>query len=212
LGQFQIASLHATEDIPDFTSTVYTYYGLDGEQAPLDTTEVIIHPSVTVIQAYAFRECQYPWCGLSRHMLSVNVNIPGAGYNVTRIEGCAFLGCHSLRSIRFFSLNLEIIGNHDFCFCKSLEGDVYLPSTVKRIDYCAFRSCESVRVFKAPESIKHIGYEVVYECDRLLTTFQYNEDDDGRILNNVEVNQWLIQRHANLPFHQACFSAVITPQ
>ena len=37
----------STEDIPDFTSTVYTFHGLDYEQAPRDTTEVTFHPSVT---------------------------------------------------------------------------------------------------------------------------------------------------------------------
>jgi len=31
-------------------------------------------------------------------------------------------------------------------------------------------------------------------------------------INNDEVNQWLTQRYANLPFHQACSTISITPQ
>jgi len=39
----------STEDIPDFTSTVYTYWGLRREEVPEGTTKVIFHPSVTTI-------------------------------------------------------------------------------------------------------------------------------------------------------------------
>ena len=48
----------STEDIPDFTSTVYTYWGLRDECAPKDTTVVIIHPSVTTIKGCAFEGCK----------------------------------------------------------------------------------------------------------------------------------------------------------
>jgi len=47
-----------SEEIPDFTLTTYTYYGLDGEQVPGDTTEVIFDPSATTIQGYTFSYCK----------------------------------------------------------------------------------------------------------------------------------------------------------
>ena len=75
----------------------------------------------------------------------------------------------------------------------------------------AFGYCESLILFDVLESIQHIGEAVVYGCDRLLTTVKYNEDDDGNILNGIKVNQWLMQRHDYLPFHQACSSTSITP-
>jgi len=31
-----------SQDIPDFTSSIYTYHGTDGELAPRDVTEVIM--------------------------------------------------------------------------------------------------------------------------------------------------------------------------
>ena len=43
-----------TETLPDFNMTIDVYYGLDGEYAPYDTIKVIIHPSVKIIQPYAF--------------------------------------------------------------------------------------------------------------------------------------------------------------
>ena len=111
-----------TEDIPDFTSTVYTYYGLDGEQAPKDITEACIHPSVMNIQKYAFCHCKS----------LVRVTIPD---NVTRIESAAFYCCGSLRSIRF-SRNLEFIGATAFAYCKSLKA-VFLPLQIIEIILCA---------------------------------------------------------------------------
>ena len=55
---FSLRAYLRTEDIPDFTSTVYTYWGLEGERAPLDPTKVNFHrPSLS-----------------SRQVLSINVN------------------------------------------------------------------------------------------------------------------------------------------
>ena len=61
-------------------------------------------------------------------------------------------------------------------------------------------------------AIAHIGNEVIFGCDQLLTAVQYNTDDDDRESNHAEVNQWLMQRHANFPFHQPCSSISVTPQ
>jgi len=103
------------EDIPDFTLTVYTYWGLEDEQAPPDTTEVIFHPSATRIGEYAFDGCK----SLER------ITIPDT---VTTIGDYAFYCCHSLRFIQL-STNLEFIGGHAFHGCKSIEA-AFLPPTV----------------------------------------------------------------------------------
>ena len=71
-----------------------------------------------------------------------------------------------------------------------------------------------------PEAIEHIGDDVLWRCYRLLMRVNYifddgddgDEDEDEIIMNSNEVNQWLIQQHDNLPFHQACASTSVTPQ
>ena len=198
---FYLRAYLLTEEIPDFTSTVYTYWGLDNEHAPQDTTEVIVHPSVNVIKIGAFDECK----SLER------VTIPDT---VTRIENEAFYGCHSLRYIRL-PRNLEFIGPLAFDGCYSLEA-VFLPPTITYIGYYAFKYCKSLRFLNVPITIDHIGSNFVWACDRLLTTVNNrfddeNEEEDDKFKSN-EVNEWLTQRHANLPFHQACYSISITPQ
>ena len=218
-------------------------YGLLDEPVPRDVTEVIIHPSVSTIEEYAFNGCKS----------LVRVTIPA---NVTRIEQEAFYGCQSLRFVQFSSSNLEYIGNgafsecnslkavflpptvtriedyafyecrslrsirlprnlesigvYAFAWCESLDA-VYLPPTVTRIGDYAFKLCKSLKFFHVPEAIEHIGNEIILGC-RLLTAFNNNEDYNAIIINSYEVNQWLMQRYANFPFHQACSSIPITRQ
>ena len=147
-----------TEIIPDFTSTVYTYYGLLHEKAPLDTTKVIFHPSVTRIKEYAFNGCN----SLER------VTIPDT---ITRIEKMAFCNCFSLRFLRL-STNLQFIGTMAFANCKSIEA-VFLPPTVRCIDDMAFYGCTSLR-FCMPDRIEHVGIKVFVGCNRLSTTVRNN--------------------------------------
>jgi len=157
---FRVRAYLPTENIPDFTSTVYLYWGLRHEFAPRDTTEVIFHRSVTTIQASAFFNC----CSL------VRITIPDT---VTRIEACAFWGCVSLRFIRF-STNLEYMGVLAFHDCKSLEA-VFLPPTVTHIDHKAFYNCTSLRFCNSfPDVIEHLGDDVFRGCDRLSTTISNN--------------------------------------
>ena len=179
-----------TDDIPDFASTVYTYWGLDDEEAPLDTTKVVIHPSVTTIKEMAFFYCR----SLKR------VTIPDT---VARIESYAIAGCDSLTSIQL-PRTLTSIGRWAFRDCKLLRA-VYLPSTVTHIGDQAFRNCKSLRCFYLPQAIEVIGDKVVSGCDQLLTTVKYSGDDSyGNAVNNIEVNEWLMQRHANFHLHQVC--------
>jgi len=145
----------STEATPDFMSTVYTYWGLDLEEAPRDTTKVIFHPSVTTIKSCAFSGCNS----------LVRVTIPDT---VIRIERLAFFVCDSLKSIRL-STNLVYIGDHAFHNCKSLQA-AFLPPTVTEIVDEAFINCKSLRFLHVPESIDNLGTNVVWGCDRLSTT------------------------------------------
>jgi len=197
--EFKLRAYMPTEVVPDFTSTVYLYHGLDGEKAPKDVTKVIIHKSVTTIKRYAFDYCRS----------LVRVTMHGG---VKRIEKGAFYACISLRFIRF-SGDLEYIGESAFFSCKSIEG-VFLPPAVKQIDDWAFNGCNSLRFLYVPESIEHIGYKVVYGCTRLLTAVsavKYSKSDDGHpVANNYDVNEWLKQRHKLLSLHEACYSTSIS--
>ena len=69
-----------------------------------------------------------------------------------------------------------------------------------------------IEILQQVRSIQQLGEGVIYGCDRLLTTVDYNEDYDGDVCNDVEVNQWLMQQHVIFPNHQACSSTSITPQ
>jgi len=209
---FYLRAYLLTDTIRDFTSTVYTYWGLEYEFAPRDTTKVIFAPSVTTINEMAFIGCDS----------LVRVKIPGT---ITEIEEYAVDCCDSLRFIQL-SANLEFIGEEAFCHCKSLEA-VFLPPTFTHIGSCAFYNCESLKFCILPGTIDHVGHSVFYGCDRLLTTVNYKfdyedeedyDDDDDYFppydepINNDEVNEWMMERYANLPFHQACSSISITPQ
>jgi len=129
-GAFRLRDYLPTEDIPDFTVTVYTYHGLRHEYVPQDVTKAFIHPSVRIIKEYAFWRCKF----LER------VTIPDT---VTRIEQYAFHDCHSLRFMRL-PTNLEFIGDGAFRDCKSLEA-AFLPPTVTHIGDQAFEDCTSLR-------------------------------------------------------------------
>jgi len=152
---FGLRAYLPTENIPDFTSTVYTYWGLDRERPPEDTTVVIFHPSVTTIQPCAFFDCKY----------LVGVTIPDT---VTRIEEYAFCGLQSLRFVRL-STNLEYIGTLAFFNCSSVEA-VFLPPTVTHIDHQAFYGCTSLRFCILSDTIDHLGEQVFQACNRLKST------------------------------------------
>jgi hypothetical protein len=157
-GWDRVVYLHAylpTETIPDFTSTVYTYWGLEDEFVPQDATKVIFHPSVTTIRGSAFDRCRS----------LVRVTIPDT---VTSIEGYAFAKCFSLRFIRL-STNLEFIGEAAFKLCTSLEA-VFLPPTITSIGDYVFQECTSLRFCILPVPIDHVGFDVFDYCDRLSRT------------------------------------------
>jgi len=156
---FCLRAFLSTDAIPDFTSTIYTYYGIDGERAPKDVTELNFHPSVRIIKKSAFKYCEF----------LVRVTIPDS---VTRIEQQGFAACHSLRFLRL-SINLESIGVAAFYNCYSLEA-VFLPPTVTLVSYEVFSNCESLRFCILPDPIEHLGRHVFLGCDRLSRTVRNN--------------------------------------
>jgi len=175
-GSFGLRAYLSTENIPDFTSTVYTYHGLRYEEAPKDTTQVIFHPSVTIIHNGAFFGCKS----------LVRVTIPDT---VTRIEGLAFSGCVSLRFIRL-STNLEFIGTMAFNGCTSIDA-VFLLPTITSIGNLVFKDCTSLRFFILPDSIEHLGHMVFYgRNSRLSTTVSNNL---SKVCYSISVTPQIIQ-------------------
>ena len=117
------------------------------------------------------------------------------------------------------SANLVFIGETAFYYCNSAES-VFLPPTITYIGTAAFYNCTSLRFCILPDTIDHIGNLVFQGCDQLLTkvNYEFNDEEDydddnfDKPINNDEVNEWMMERYANLPFHQACSSISITPQ
>jgi len=66
--EFFVCAHLQTDTIPDFASTIYTYWGLKDERAPKDVTEVNFHrpllPSRNVLSIVV-----NPWCGLQYRIL-----------------------------------------------------------------------------------------------------------------------------------------------
>ncbi len=96
-----------TETVPDFTSTIYTYWGLDEELAPLDTTLILIHPSVKTIQSMAFYNCKK----LRRVIFNPNLEI---------IEDSAFNNCYALDAV-FLPSSIKAIHETAFHGCYNMR-------------------------------------------------------------------------------------------
>lgn len=66
-----------------------------------------------------------------------SVTIPSS---VKKIDYRSFYGCKNLTRLGL-SVGLEEIGAEAFYGCSNLRGDLLLPKTLKRIQYCAFGNC-----------------------------------------------------------------------
>ena len=64
-----------------FSSTTYTYHGLDYERPPLDTTEVIFHPSVTVTKESVVHVSHSVFYGCDRLSTTVRNNLSKVCYS-----------------------------------------------------------------------------------------------------------------------------------
>ena len=77
----------------------------------------------------------------------------------------AFSECKSLRTVKF-SDGLEVLGTSGYQRGKSTDHGVFqgsaleavrLPSTLRRIEYNAFRSCRNLKHIALPERLEYIG-------------------------------------------------------
>ena len=165
-----------------FDATIYLYHGIEDEEAPKETTEVMVKYGVETIREDAFKFCTF----LSK------ITMPNT---VTRIEEWAFFPCELLRSIQL-PPNLRYIGSSAFQCCASLEA-IFIPSTVTEIGFYAFKACKSLRIMNMPESAVQ-GYQgyAILGCHSLLT------DDMKRSPSREEEIQWLRHRYNSL--HTLC--------
>lgn len=85
--------------------------------------------------------------------------------SVTAIEGCAFGGCTSLKSIRL-SPNITSIGEKAFYDCGQLDG-VYLPEGITAIAKQVFHNCASLSEIVIPENVEIIEYGAFQGCSSL---------------------------------------------
>lgn len=77
----------------------------------------------------------------------------------------AFAKCQHLKSVRFGDGLVELgtderpdDGEMYFgVFQESAVERVELPYTLRRIEYCAFKSCKSLKDIGLPASVEHIG-------------------------------------------------------
>ena len=170
---------------------MYLFHGLEDEEVPKDSTEVIIKDGVETIRNYAFSYCES----------LVKITIPDS---VKTIGNCAFLKCTSLRFIQL-PPNLQYIGLEAFSECSSLEA-VYLSPTVTRIGDEAFELCTSLRILNIPDSVEeNIGVGVIQSCESLMT-------DEMVVPHYFLEEQIEFLRNRYNPLHNLCWDPSVTPQ
>ena len=73
--------------------------------------------------------------------------------------------CEQLRNVRL-NEGIEVLGasyavvkgeRYPGVFQKSGLRSVVLPSTLKKIEYCTFAGCKSLKVICFPEGLEHLG-------------------------------------------------------
>ena len=84
---------------------------------------------------------------------------------ITEIGDCAFLNCHSLKSIQIPS-SVKVIGYDAFAGCDSLM-NTQLPSSLERIGVSAFSGCSSFTSINIPKNVSYIGTYAILNCPGL---------------------------------------------
>ncbi len=174
------------EPLPNFNSTIYTYLGKKGEQAPADTTMAIIDPSVKVIKEYAFSSC-------SRMERCIIHN------EVETIECGAFNNCSSLHAL-FLPPGLRSIGAEAFAGCKNIR-ILPIPTQIdiRKIGQSIIVACREFFRISQMQPYKYINVS--------------RGQPHYLLMNNFQVNQAIIDFHRNLsPLQQVCLDTNVSAQ
>mgnify|MGYP003292525025 CR=1 FL=1 len=124
---------------------------------------VKIPESVEVIQPYAFI--------YAFDDVGTNINQLVLNQNLKRIENGAFAYCNAFKTVNHFiesperdASKLEYIGDEAFTDCY-LDGDLYLPESIKHIGRRAFNNCKKIigKIF-LPKSIEKIDSYAFNNC------------------------------------------------
>ena len=157
------------------SSYSFTYQGGGEDVVPKNFQTVVIHSSVQVIEARAFRNCNTlksiiipasvtsietsAFCGCK---LLERVQIPDS---VVTIGDGAFYGCSSLMSIEL-PQGLEAIGSGAFygCTCLTL---VVIPRSITVIESYVFNGCTMLAKATIPDTVTSIGRNAFFRCRSL---------------------------------------------
>ncbi len=219
----------ATDLVPDFKSTTYTYLGVVGEQAPRDTIIGIIHPTVKTIKKMAFKDCvRMKKCTMEDIVQEIGTQ--------------AFQNCRGMRVIHI-SRKLRRIGCRAFAGCSSIDALVF-GASLTSIGRGAFDDCYALRIlqfssttissyndiFDLDESTDDNAKGIISGCNalkelythhheqsrsrqliRLGCIFRMKKKNEDRI-KDVHVLKWLSTRHDRLPLHKMCLDPSVTIQ
>lgn len=116
--------------------------------------------------------CQYNdnyWWGYikpeGKLILSDTVTYNGIPYTVIGIGDHAFCGCTDLRGELEFPQTIITIGAGAFKGCANLSGNLYLPAAMTRIEDETFSGCSSLSGKLAlPDSVQYVGSQAFLNC------------------------------------------------
>jgi len=134
------------------------------------------------------------------------INIPST---LRHLNNYAFSDCIRLKTDPLvFPEGMEEIANMAFLNCRSLTGEVVLPSTMKTIGNGSFFSCKITKV-NLPEGLKEIGDAAFYAC-RLKEIHIPNSCLDLTGSSHVQLNLGLEKIHlpegiTTIPSLFACY-------
>lgn len=98
-------------------------------------------------------------------MLSDTVTYNGTAYTVVAIGDHAFCGCSDLRGELEFPQTISAIGAGAFKGCSNLSGSLNIPATLKRIEDETFSGCSSFSGKLAlPDSVQYVGSQAFLNC------------------------------------------------
>ena len=156
---------------------VFIYTGGGRDVVPPDVVRVRVHPSVTIIPEFTFKNYEkLEEVELCEGLLEIGnaaffkctilkrINIP---YSVTRIGGYVFFGCYKLEEVELCD-GLLVIGERSFQSCRSLK-QITIPSTVVRIDVQAFTRVPVLT--QLPDRIEIIG-PAAFAGNKTITNFR----------------------------------------